>query len=282
MVGAPGSAGRRRELREFLVERRAAVTPAQVGLPDGGPRRRTAGLRREEVAVLAGVGPSWYQWLEQGRTITVSPQVLDAIARVLRLDDAERRHLYVLADLNPPQPGSPSDPALRAGLQRLVDAWSPSPAVIMDAYWNVVGHNEPARLVFGPEGVDVNCLRMYFTDPLYRTRGDGWRRNAEDLVAQFRAATAERPHDDGYRAVVEDIATASPEFAELWSRTRVMAGGQIANRLDHPVVGTLEFETTRLRVPGRHDVTISLLNPVAGTDTAARLDRLLRERRNDP
>ncbi len=93
-VASSGGGRRRSELREFLMSRRARVSPAEVGLPDGGARRRTPGLRREEVAVLAGVGASWYQWLEQGRDTSVSPQVLDAVARVLRLSNAERRHLY--------------------------------------------------------------------------------------------------------------------------------------------------------------------------------------------
>lgn len=117
---------RRRDLREFLMTRRARVTPAEAGLPDGGARRRTPGLRREEVAVLAGVGVSWYQWLEQGRDITVSPQVLDAVSRVLRLNDAERRHLYVLAGLNPPLPSAAAAP-VSDGLRRLIDAWMPFP-----------------------------------------------------------------------------------------------------------------------------------------------------------
>ncbi|AXE85802.1 hypothetical protein C1703_12375 [Streptomyces sp. Go-475] len=113
---------RRSELREFLMSRRARVSPAEVGLPDGGARRRTPGLRREEVAVLAGVGASWYQWLEQGRDISVSPQVLDSVARVLRLRDAERRHLYLLAGLNPPVPAvEPERRDMCDGLRRLID-----------------------------------------------------------------------------------------------------------------------------------------------------------------
>ncbi len=130
---------RRRELREFLMSRRARVTPADAGLPDGGARRRTPGLRREEVAVLAGVGASWYQWLEQGRDISVSPQVLDSVGRVLRLSNAERRHLYLLAGLNPPEREvEPEKRDMCDGLQRLIDTWMPYPAHIMDRYYNGV------------------------------------------------------------------------------------------------------------------------------------------------
>lgn len=182
---------RRRDLREFLMTRRARVTPAEAGLPDGGARRRTPGLRREEVAVLAGVGVSWYQWLEQGRDITVSPQVLDAVSRVLRLNDAERRHLYVLAGLNPPLPSAAAAP-VSDGLRRLIDAWMPFPAHILDPYWNTITFNEAAGLVFGYGEQDVNCLVSYFTNPIYRARNTTWEANAGFVVAQFRAAVSER------------------------------------------------------------------------------------------
>ncbi|GCD45897.1 transcriptional regulator [Streptomyces paromomycinus] len=270
---------RRQELRDFLMSRRARVSPADAGLPDGG-RRRTPGLRREEVAVLAGVGASWYQWLEQGRDITVSPQVLDSVARVLRLSDTERRHLYVLAGLNPPLRQDP-DPAVLdmcEGLQRLIDAWMPFPAHILDPYWNNVAYNEAARLVLnhGHEGVDMNCVIAFFTDPVYRARAASWERNAPVVVAQYRAAWSNRPGDEGYESVVRELSAASEEFAELWARGDVQDGGQIHKELEHPLVGTLLFETTQLRVPARPDLTIVLHNPrrSAETDTAAKLEWL--------
>ncbi len=270
---------RRQELRDFLMSRRARVSPADAGLPDGG-RRRTPGLRREEVAVLAGVGASWYQWLEQGRDITVSPQVLDSVARVLRLSDTERRHLYVLAGLNPPLPQAP-DPAMldmSEGLQRLIDAWMPFPAHILDPYWNCVAYNEAARLVlnYGQEGSRSNCLISYFTDPVYRSRAASWERNAPTIVAQYRAAWSERAGDEGYEDVVREVSAASAEFAELWARGDVQDGGQIHKELEHPLVGTLLFEATQLRVPARPDLTIVLHNPrrTAEADTAAKLEWL--------
>jgi len=160
------------ELREFLMSRRARISPAEAGLPDGGARRRTPGLRREEVAVLAGVGVSWYQWLEQGRDITVSPQVLDSVGRVLRLSSTERRHLYVLAGLNPPAPEvDPGDADMCAGLRRLIDAWMPYPAHIMDRYWNTIMYNDAAGMILGMRpGLVQNCLIAFFTDPIYRAR----------------------------------------------------------------------------------------------------------------
>ncbi|MFI9238577.1 helix-turn-helix domain-containing protein [Streptomyces cinnamoneus] len=264
---------RREELREFLMSRRARVSPAEAGLPDGGARRRTPGLRREEVAVLAGVGASWYQWLEQGRQITVSPQVIDAVARVLRLDGPERRHLYVLAGLNPPLPESVHDPEyLCDGLRRLIDGWLPSPAHIMDPYWNLVSYNEAAGHVLGfrPE-IRQNCLIDFFTDPVYRARAANWEQNAHRVVATYRAACSERPDDDGFKEIVAEVSAASPEFVELWARGDVSPGGLLVKEFAHPLVGTLYLESTQLRVPARPDLTIVLHNPVPETGTAAKV-----------
>ncbi|MEV4741459.1 helix-turn-helix transcriptional regulator [Streptomyces sp. NPDC049555] len=260
------------------MSRRARVSPADVGLPDGGGRRRTPGLRREEVAVLAGVGASWYQWLEQGRDITVSPQVLDAVARVLRLDHPERRHLYVLAGLNPPlpEPAPADDPEyLCDGLRRLIDAWLPSPAHIMDPYWNLVAYNESATLVLGfREQTRQNCLIDFFTDPVYRSRAGNWEANAGRVVAQYRAACSERPGDEGFEAVVAEVSEASEEFRQLWARGDVQPGGLLIKEVHHPVTGTLYLESAQLRVPARPDLTIVLHNPVPDTGTAEKVARL--------
>ncbi|MFF5502147.1 helix-turn-helix transcriptional regulator [Streptomyces roseolus] len=277
LESADGKAHRLAELREFLMSRRARVSPAEVGLPDGGARRRTPGLRREEVAVLAGVGVSWYQWLEQGRDITVSPQVLDAVARVLRLSPAERRHLYVLAGLNPPAPEV--DPGARDmchGLRRLIEAWMPFPAHIMDAYWNTVMYNDSASIVLGmrPEIVQ-NCLISFFTDEIYRARSSDWTELAPKVVAQFRAACSESPEDEGFRAVVEEARAASAEFAELWEQRDVMPGGQTRKVLEHPLAGSLHVEATQLRVPARPDLVIVLHTPLPEARTAEKLEWLV-------
>ncbi|WP_409236218.1 helix-turn-helix transcriptional regulator [Streptomyces sp. PA5.6] len=263
------------ELREFLMSRRARVSPAEAGLPDGGARRRTPGLRREEVAVLAGVGASWYQWLEQGRDISVSPQVLDAVARVLKLSGAERRHLYVLAGLNPPRPEvARDDRAMCEGLHRLIDTWMPQPAHIMDAYWNCVMYNDAAAAVLGMRSeTSENCLLTFFTDPIYRARARSWQRNAPQVVAMYRAACSEQPEDDGFAAVIAEAKSVSPEFVELWERRDILPGGQVAKEIEHPVVGTLFLESTQLKVPARPDLTIVLHTPMpdAEVDSAGKL-----------
>ncbi|MGW7414008.1 helix-turn-helix transcriptional regulator [Streptomyces sp. NPDC054863] len=264
------------ELREFLMSRRARITPTQAGLPDGGARRRTPGLRREEVAVLAGVGVSWYQWLEQGRDITVSPQVLDSVGRVLRLNSSERRHLYVLAGLNPPAPEvDPGDTDMCGGLRRLIDAWMPYPAHIMDVYWNAVQYNDAAAAVLGmrPDVVQ-NCLLSFFSDPVYRSRSRAWEEIASRVVAQFRSACSECPDDEGFQAIVAEAKELSPEFAELWARRDIAPGGQTNKELIHPVVGDLCMESTQLRVPARPDLVIVLHTPRPGTGTAEKLEWL--------
>ncbi|GGU75866.1 transcriptional regulator [Streptomyces filipinensis] len=267
---------RRNELREFLMSRRARVSPEEAGLPVGGGRRRTPGLRREEVAVLAGVGASWYQWLEQGREISVSPQVLDAVARVLRLSNAERRHLYVLAGLNPPAPEvAPEKRDMCDGLRRLIDTWMPYPAHIMDRYYNYVMHNEAAAVVLGMRAdVRQNCLVDFFTDPMYRSRSRSWERNARTVVAQFRAACAASPDDEGFREVLAEVTAVSAEFAALWAEQDIEDQGQVRKELNHPVAGLLVVESTVLKVPARPDLYIVLHTPLEEANTAEKLEWL--------
>lgn len=267
---------RRNELREFLMSRRARVSPEEAGLPLGGGRRRTPGLRREEVAVLAGVGASWYQWLEQGRDISVSPQVLDSVARVLRLSNAERRHLYLLAGMNPPAPEvAPEKRDMCDGLRRLIDTWMPYPAHIMDRYYNCVMYNDAAALVLGMRpGITQNCLVDFFTDPLYRSRSRSWEKNARTVVAQFRAACAARPDDEGYRSVLAEVTEVSPEFAVMWAERDIEDQGQIRKELDHPLAGLLVVESTVLKVPARPDLSIVLHTPLDEANTAAKLEWL--------
>ncbi|MCZ1005988.1 helix-turn-helix transcriptional regulator [Streptomyces lydicus] len=265
---------RRIELREFLRSRRARVSPADVGMPDGG-RRRTPGLRREEVAVLAGVGVSWYTWLEQGRDIKVSEEVLDAIARVLLLDPTEHVHLYLLAGLNPPQfasaPSAPAPPQV----QRLLDAWSPRPGYIRDRHWNFTDINEAARIVFGYGDSDHNCLVSFFTNVRYRVLQRHWADTAPDVVAGFRADAARYPEDPEFDRIAEELARSSPEFAELWDRHDVAEHTSAVKAVDHPEAGTLVFDATLLplpELPGHH---LILHNPRPSTDTQERLEQLM-------
>ncbi|QKG27342.1 helix-turn-helix transcriptional regulator [Actinomadura verrucosospora] len=275
-ASAPGR--RRDELRDFLRTRRARLTPADVGMPDAG-RRRTPGLRREEVAVLAGVGVSWYTWLEQGRDIKVSGEVLDAIARALRLDAAEREHLYLLAGLNPPRAEAGPAVPITPELQRVLDAWSPRPAYVRDRYWNFIAINDAARAVFGFGDVDHNCLVSFFTNVRYRDMHTHWAEAAPGVVARFRGDAARYPDDPEFGRIADDMIAASAEFAGLWERHEVSGATQAVKGVRHPEAGELVFEGTLLPLADRPGQHLVLHNPRPGTGTQERLERLMSRRR---
>ncbi|GAA4005432.1 helix-turn-helix transcriptional regulator [Allokutzneria multivorans] len=271
----------REQLRDFLRSRRARLSPADVGMVAGG-RRRTPGLRREEVAVLAGVGVSWYTWLEQGRDITVSAEVLDAVGTALRLSEPEREHLYLLAGLNPPRPRAGRTTAVTQELRQLIDAWSPRPAILHDRYWNVLAVNDSTRAVFGYDETDHNCLITFFTNARYRDAQIHWASIAPDVVASFRADVAHFPEDPGFTRVIDDLSSVSPEFAELWARHDVAAHAQAVKAAHHPEVGDLVFDKTTMVVADHPDWRLELFNPRPGTETAERVDRLMRIRLAPP
>ncbi|EME98102.1 helix-turn-helix domain-containing protein [Streptomyces mobaraensis NBRC 13819 = DSM 40847] len=269
----PSATGRRERLRGFLRSRRARLAPEDVGLPPAA-RRRTPGLRREEVALLAGVGVSWYTWLEQGRPINVSADVLDAIARALRLDEPEREHLYLLTGLNPPPQTGAARPEATPELRRLIEAWSPRPAVLLDRYENFVAVNDAARAVFGYTATDRNCLVAFFTNARYRALHTHWEAVAPGVVAAFRAAAARQPDDPGFDRIADGLCAASPEFDALWARHDVGATAQAVKAVRHPEVGELVFDTTTLVLPDQPGLHVELQNPRPGSGTAERLERL--------
>ncbi|MGW6727453.1 helix-turn-helix transcriptional regulator [Nocardia sp. NPDC055029] len=277
MVSA-ASTRRREELRDFLRSRRERVRPGDVGLPAAG-RRRTPGLRREEVAMLARVGVSWYTWLEQGRDITVSAEVLDAVAGVLRLSEAERVHLYLLAGLNPPPAGGTTGAEVTPEIRQLIDGWERGPAVVRDRYWNILAFNVIAGRVFDcADGEPHNCLVTFFTSPRYRGLPELWDAAAPGVVAAYRADAALAPHDDEFHRVASELADAEPEFARLWERHEVGAPLQAVNALRHPEVGELYFDATTLTIADHPNWSLVLYNPRPGSDTAERLARLPRLR----
>ncbi|MEU6479923.1 helix-turn-helix transcriptional regulator [Streptomyces sp. NPDC047017] len=272
---------RRRVLAEFLRSRRARVTPADVGLP-AGPRRRTPGLRREEVASLSGVSVTWYTWLEQARDIAVSRQVLDSLARVLLLSPAEIRHLFTLADHPPPRPdadpgGCP--PGAPDALQRLVDALDPHPAYVLAPNWDLLAWNraeaglvgEPAR--WEPGGLPPNLLRLVFTQARARALLVDWPGQARALLEQFRAVADRRPGEPGFAALIDELASVSDEFA-LWWATHDVAEFRSARRVfDHPRLGLLAFDYVKLAAVNRPGATVVTCLP-SDERTAAALPRL--------
>jgi transcriptional regulator with XRE-family HTH domain len=249
--------GTRAELAAFLRARRARLRPGDVGLPgDSVPgRRRTPGLRREEVAELSGVGLTWYTWLEQGRDIPASAQVVDALARALRLSADEHRHLRDLAGLTAPFPPSPADDAAAEAwprLQRLVDAAAPNIASVYDVHFDYLAWNTPyQRVRHDPAGLPAgrrNLLWMMFTDAENRARMTTWDRAARALLSQFRAAAGRHPGDPRFAELVTGLIEASPQFRDWWEEYPVRFFRPALIRIAHPQVGRVTLEMFQLRL----------------------------------
>jgi transcriptional regulator with XRE-family HTH domain len=269
---------RRAELRRFLRACRARLSPHQAGLPAVG-RRRTPGLRREELAQLAGVGTTWYTWLEQGRAITVSVQVLDSLARALRLDAAERMHLFILARGEVPVPPTPATDGVEPAVQQILDALGAYPAYVANARWDAVAWNEAACRVFADFAAlrppDRNLLRFIFTHPLARELYADWAGAAQRILALFRASTGRYVGEAWFAELVADLSRASPEFAAWWPRNDVHGTPQGAKEIEHPLVGRLMMEPTFLQLAQTPDLWMIVYTPLPGTETAARLQRLM-------
>ena len=246
------SPGRHGELAAFLRSRRARLTPADVGLPgDSEPgRRRTPGLRREEVAQLSGVGVTWYTWLEQGRKIPASPQVIEALARALRLSADEHRHLRELAGLTAAAEASGDD--LQPRLKRLVDAAAPNAACVYDIHFDYLAWNEPYRRIrHDPAGLPAgrrNLLWMMFTDAENRARMTTWDRAARALLSQFRASAGRHPGDPRFAELVAALTEASPRFRDWWAEYPVRYFRPARIRLRHPQAGRITLELFQLRL----------------------------------
>lgn len=206
------------ELSEFLTRHRRKLTPADVGLPSHG-RRRTPGLRREEVAALAGVGLTWYTWFEQGRDIQVSEKFLLSVSYALKLDDAECSHLFLLAHKRPPPPEAHQSVSVTPLIQQLMDDLATRPAYVLNLRWDVIAWNKKADDLFGFSARERelrNILRMMFADPDMRRQLPAWRDDAPKILAQFRYDFAVAPDDPPMLALVEDLKELSADFRRWW------------------------------------------------------------------
>ncbi|MBF9070275.1 helix-turn-helix transcriptional regulator [Streptacidiphilus fuscans] len=259
---------RRRELGAFLRSRRERISPEQVGLPSIG-RRRTPGLRREEVAQLAAVGVTWYTWLEQARDIQVSAQVLDAIARGLLLDRVEREHLFSLAGTSDPNSVPRECPVVTPPVRAVLEQLSPMPAVVLNARFDIIGFNDVYSALCG--GLDrfepeaLNLLWLAFTDPGWRTLLVDWEAAARGMTAKFRVALAEHVAEPKYKSLLKRLQLASPEFAAAWEHHDVTGTAEGTKRFLHPEVGLLNFEYTNLWLgprPGYRMITYVPADPV--------------------
>lgn len=262
---------RRVDLAEFLRVRRSALTPEQVGLVPG-PRRRTPGLRREEVALLAGVSVSWYTWLEQGRPINVSTDVLDALARVLRLDAVERHYLAELAGHSAGAdlaggPGRPLHPPAPAWSDRLLSALDPAPAYLLGPTWDYLAWNAAqARLFPTLETLDDttrNLVWVMFAVPETRELIIDWEDDARQVLSQFRAETTAIRHAPAIVDLVARLRSVSPEFDGWWPRHDVAAFRTRVRRFRHPVVGAVEFEYEQFVASESPDVRLVVQMPLS-------------------
>jgi transcriptional regulator with XRE-family HTH domain len=269
---------RRRQSGAFLRSRRERLVPSDVGLPDGF-RRRTPGLRREEVALLAGVGATWYTWLEQGRDVQPSAEVLAALADALRLDAAERRHLYILNDRPPPEPKPAGPERVELPLLRMLDSLSGQPAYVLGRRWDVLAWNRAAALLFGDygklEGDQRNIMHILFANKAHRKLLVDWNEVASTALAMFRADSARYAGDPDFERLINHLMSVSGEFRELWSRQDVLRSLSSHKRIKHPLAGRMTFEYTSFEVTGQADMKLVVYTPLDSDCTVEKLGNLL-------
>lgn len=270
---------RRQALADFLRTRRARLLPSDLGLPLGS-RRRTPGLRREEVAQLANIGTSWYVALEQGRDVHPSEQVLESIAQALRLNVAERRHLFLLAQSQGLYNSSPPpEETVGLSLQKAVHALDPHPIYVMGRRWDLLTWNRAAELVFQFSEIAQPHTRNFiwrsFTSPVLLSNRN-WEKLAQSLVAQLRADSARYPGDKWFGELIEDLKQTSEEFRLWWTRHDIRSIPDGHKLMEHPTLGHLEFEYAALQVPDNTDQKVIICTCLP--ETVSKLTTLLSEK----
>jgi transcriptional regulator with XRE-family HTH domain len=261
----------RAEIREFLASRRAKVTPEQVGLPAGGGKRRVPGLRREEVAVLAGVSTDWYTKLEKGHINGVSADVLDAVARALQLDEAERAHLFNLARAARPDrtPRPRRRSRVRPSMQRILDSMVTTPAFVRNGRLDLLASNALGRALFSPAFADpvrpANLARFNFLDPAARHFYPDWNNSANTTVALLRTEAGRDPHNKDLADLVGELATRSDAFRARWAAHDVRLHRSGVKRFHHPAVGTVELSFEALDLPADPGLTLTAYTAEPGS-----------------
>ena len=263
-LGAAGT----HSLGTYLRDRRTRLDPASFGLPLS--RRRTQGLRREEVAQRAHVSATWYTWLEQGRGGSPSADVLERIAGALMLTDAEREHLFLLGLGRPPEIRHRNQEGVSLRLQRVLDALEVSPAIVKTPTWDVVAWNRAATAVLTDYGAlppaQRNILRLFFTDPRVRAAQTDADSVARSVVAAFRADAVRAGAPESVNALVEELSRASSDFARMWADNDVRKFGEGNKHIRHPKAGMLSLEYSAFAVDGRPDLSLVIYNPATAKD----------------
>jgi transcriptional regulator with XRE-family HTH domain len=266
MMDQPAS--RENLLGTYLKDRRAKLDPTAFGFSQG--RRRTAGLRREEVAQRANISPTWYTWLEQGRGGAPSADVLERIARALMLTDTEREHLFLLGLGRPPEVRYQNREGVTPRLQRVLDALDPSPALIRTATWDVVAWNRASTVMLTDyasiPAEQRNILRFIFFNPQARAAQYDWTSVARYAVGAFRVDVARAGAAEKVSAFVDELCRLSPEFDAMWRDNNVSTHHEGVKHIKHPVLGRLAFEYSAFAVDGRPDLTLLIYNPTMPED----------------
>jgi len=251
------SVEQRRELGAFLSSRRARLQPKEFGLPEGP--RRTPGLRREEVAVLAGVSVSWYTWLEQGRDIQPSAETLRRISKVFKLDRVESSHLFALSPREEPTAVVTSS-GVTDGLEMLVRAINPIPAYVRNSRLDILAWNSAIAELFVDYGLlkphERNTLRLLFLYIPYRTLILDWEQMARGMISAFRASRAQAQDQAPFDSLIEELSEQSPEFRDWWKDTEVKGFDEGRKRLFHPTSGFIDFTYVALTPEGRPDLSL--------------------------
>ncbi|PBC12332.1 helix-turn-helix transcriptional regulator [Mesorhizobium sp. WSM3859] len=269
---------RRRELGAFLRSRRERLSPDAAGIACGA-RRRTPGLRREEVAMIAGVGTTWYTWLEQGRDVRPSVEVLSALCQALRLDDAEQRHLFTLAGRQQPERRRIVQTKVEGPLLHMLQSLVLQPAYVVGPRWDVLAWNDAAVAVFGDygqlEGDARNIIHGVFTDPHRRHLLVDWEQVARATLAAFRAESAKYTGDPDFERLIALMMRSSPEFREWWPQRDVVHRLSGLKHLRHPIAGAMTFEHMSLSIDDGSDMRLIVYTPLAEQNSVAKLKKLL-------
>jgi transcriptional regulator with XRE-family HTH domain len=277
MAIQPAPEARRDELSDFLKTRRARLMPSDMGLIEG-PRRRTPGLRREEVALLANIGATWYTRLEQGQPINVSTDVLRSIGRALRLSRSEMRHLFTLAGQAIDESECAQDEIVSDLLRRTLERLNPNPAYIRGRHYDVLAFNDAWRtaLCYRPsdETERRNLLRSFFMEPEARERHTQWNAVGPKIVAQFRSVAARYPDDPAFRELIDELRASSPHFRDWWARHDVHESNEGMKQFFHPDVGELTLDHVSLAVPDYPDMRLIIYTAESGSESERKLHTL--------